>query len=172
MELISIFITFFKIGIFGFGGGYAMLPYIEELVVNSNQWITKAEFSDILGISQITPGPVSINTATYVGYKVHGIVGGLIGTLGVIFFSVIVVIILSRNIKLLKSNKYISAAIVGMKPVLIALIISAFYSLAKDSYRDWKSLLIGGLTLGLLLSKKIHPILVILIAAILGIIIC
>ena len=105
MELISIFLTFFKIGLFGFGGGYAMLPYIEELVVNSNHWISKAEFSDILGISQMTPGPVSINTATYVGYKVHGIIGGIVGTIGVITFSTVVVIILSKHIEKLKNNK-------------------------------------------------------------------
>ncbi|MGL5616660.1 MAG: chromate transporter [Sarcina sp.] len=167
--LLSIFSTFFKIGLFGFGGGYAMLPYIEELVVNTNHWITKAEFSDILGISQMTPGPVSINTATFVGYKVSGIIGGIVGTIGVIIFSVIVVIILSKNIDKLKNNKYVAGAIVGMKPVLIALIISAFYSLAKDSYFDFKSIIIGIITLVLLQSKKIHPILVIVIAAILGI---
>lgn len=169
--LLSIFSTFFKIGLFGFGGGYAMLPYIEELVVNTNHWITKAEFSDILGISQMTPGPVSINTATFVGYKVSGIIGGIVGTIGVIIFSVIVVIILSKNIDKLKNNKYVAGAIVGMKPVLIALIISAFYSLAKDSYLDFKSIIIGIITLALLQYKKIHPILVIVIAAILGIIV-
>lgn len=168
MELISIFLTFFKIGLFGFGGGYAMLPYIEELVVNSNHWISKAEFSDILGISQMTPGPVSINTATYVGYKVHGIIGGIVGTIGVVTFSTVVVIILSKHIEKLKNNKYVAGAIVGMKPVLIALIISAFYSLAKDSYYDIKAIIIGIITLGLLWSKKIHPILIIVISAIIG----
>lgn len=171
MEFLSIFLTFFKIGVFGFGGGYAMLPYIEKLVVNNNQWISKAEFSDILGISQMTPGPVSINTATYVGYKVSGVLGGIIGTLGVITFSTIVVIILSKHINTLKSNKYVAGAITGMKPVLIALIISAFYSLAKDSYVDFKSVIIGVITLAMLLSKKIHPILIILISAIIGMII-
>lgn len=168
--LVKVYLSFLKIGIFGFGGGYAMLPFIENQVVSVNAWITKAEFLDILGISQMTPGPVSINTATFVGYKLNGIIGGAVATLGVISFSFIAVILVSKSMQKLKNNRYIDGALAGMKPILIALIISAFVSVAKDSYHDYKALIIGVISGGLLISKKIHPILIIIISAILGII--
>lgn len=169
MIFIKLFLTFLKIGMFGFGGGYAMLPFIEREVVSVNTWISKAEFLDILGISQMTPGPVSINTATFVGFRLSGISGALIATLGVISFSFVAVILVSKSLEKFKGNRYIEGAINGMKPILIALIISAFISVAKDSYNDLKSIIIGLIVLGLLLSKKIHPILVIVISAVLGI---
>ena len=82
--LIRLFIAFLKIGTFSFGGGYAMLPFIQKEIVESNTWISMSEFTDIIGISQMTPGPVAINSATFVGYKVGGIIGSIIATLGVI----------------------------------------------------------------------------------------
>ncbi len=168
--LLNLFLTFFKIGVFGFGGGYSMLPFIEQQVVSSNSWISKSQFLEIIGISQMTPGPVSINTATFVGYKVNGVIGGLIATLGVITFSFIAVILVSKSLSKFKNNRYIEGALSGMKPILIALVISAFISLAKESYYDIKSIIIGVISLGLLLSKKVHPILVIVISAALGLI--
>ena len=91
--LIRLFIAFLKIGTFSFGGGYAMLPFIQKEIVESNTWISMSEFTDIIGISQMTPGPVAINSATFVGYKVGGIVGGIIATLGVITTSFILITI-------------------------------------------------------------------------------
>lgn len=170
MTLIKLFLTFLKIGMFGFGGGYAMIPFIQREVVVNSKWITEMDFLDIMGISQMTPGPVSINTATFVGFKVNGILGALIATFGVVIFSLIAVIFISKSMDKFKNNKYLDAVFRGLKPVLIALIISAFVSLAKDSYTDLKSILISIITLGLLLSKKVHPILVIVISAIMGIV--
>lgn len=170
-SLIKLFLTFLKIGIFGFGGGYAIIPFIQSEVVAGQSWISMNQFLDIIGISQMTPGPVLINTATYVGYEVSGVLGAIFATLGVVVFSFFAVVIISKSMEKFKDNKYIDAAMAGMKPVLIALIISAFVSLAKDSYVDIKSIVIGIITLAMLLSKKIHPILVIVISAILGMII-
>ncbi|MGL5066598.1 MAG: chromate transporter [Sarcina sp.] len=170
MELINLFLTFLKIGMFGFGGGYAMIPFIEREVVINNTWITDVEFLDIIGISQMTPGPVAINTATFVGFRVNGIVGALVATFGVVIFSFIAVIFISKSMDKFKDNKYLNGVFAGLKPVLIALIISAFVSLAKDSYTDIRSIIISVITLSLLLSKKIHPILVIIFSAVMGII--
>lgn len=167
--LLKLYFSFLKIGMFGFGGGYAMLPFIESEVVSVNGWISKTQFLDVLGISQMTPGPVSINTATFVGYKLSGLIGGLIATLGVISFSFVAVILISKSMQKFKNNRYIEGALNGVKPVLIALVISAFVSLAKDSYHDYKSIIIGIIAIGMLLSKKIHPIIVIIISAFLGI---
>ena len=170
ITLINLLLTFLKIGMFGFGGGYAMIPFIEREVVVNNTWITDVEFLDIIGISQMTPGPVAINTATFVGFRVDGVVGALVATFGVVIFSFIAVIFISKSMDKFKNNKYLDGIFAGLKPVLIALIISAFVSLAKDSYTDMKSIIISVITLGLLISKKVHPILVIVLSAVMGII--
>ncbi|MGL4450849.1 MAG: chromate transporter [Sarcina sp.] len=170
ITLVKLFLTFLKIGMFGFGGGYAMIPFIEREVVINNAWITELEFLDIIGISQMTPGPVAINTATFVGFRVDSFKGAIIATFGVVIFSLIAVVFISKSMDKFKNNKYLEAVFAGLKPVLIALIISAFVSLAKDSYTDLKSIIISVITLGLLLSKKIHPILVIVLSAIMGVV--
>lgn len=168
--IIKLFLSFLKIGVFGFGGGYAMLPLIEREIVNNHHWISYKEFIDIIGISQITPGPISINSATFVGYKVSGFWGSLWATLGVITFSFILVSIATHYIMKFKESKIMKSVLLGMRPALIGLIISAFLSLAKESYHDIKSIIIGILIMALLLSKKLHPIIIIMLSGILGII--
>lgn len=168
--LIRLFLAFLKIGTFSFGGGYAMLPFIQEEIVNNNHWINIGEFMDIIGISQMTPGPISINSATFVGYKLSGVLGSIMATLGVVFTSFVLVSIISKMLEKFKESTVIKAALLGMRPVLIALIIKAFLDLAKESYLDLKSLIIAGIIGVILLSKKVHPILVIVIAAIIGLV--
>lgn len=167
--LVRLFIAFLKIGTFSFGGGYAMLPLIQKEIVESNTWISMSEFTDIIGISQMTPGPVAINSATFVGYKVGGIIGSIIATLGVITTSFILITIINKLLSKFKESKVVKAALLGMRPVLIALIIYAFIDLAKESYVDLKSIIITLIIGVILLSKKVHPILVIVMAAILGV---
>lgn len=168
--LLKLLSTFFKIGLFSFGGGYAMIPFMQREIIEKHQWLSSSEFVDIIGISQMTPGPVSVNSATFVGYKVSGIVGSIFATLGITVISFILVSIASKAIDKFKESKYLKAALLGMRPVLIALIINAFISLAKDAYVDVKSIIVTLIVGGCLLSKKIHPILTIVIAGLLGII--
>ena len=168
--IIKIFLSFLKIGAFSFGGGYAMLPLIQREIVNSHNWITYKEFIDIIGISQMTPGPIAINSATFVGFKVSGILGSISATLGVVTFSFILVSIANHYIVKFKESYILKAALTGMRPALIGLIISVFISLGRESYKDIKSVIIGFIILGLLLTNKLHPILVILISGVLGII--
>lgn len=168
--LLKLLFTFFKIGLFSFGGGYAMIPFMQREIIEKHQWLSSSEFVDIIGISQMTPGPVSVNSATFVGYKVSGIVGSIFATLGITVISFILVSIASKTIDKFKESKYLKAALLGMRPVLIALIINAFISLAKDAYVDVKSIIVTLIVGGCLLSKKIHPILTIVIAGLLGII--
>ena len=168
--IIKIFLSFLKIGAFSFGGGYAMLPLIEREIVNSHNWITYKEFIDIIGISQMTPGPIAINSATFVGFKVSGVLGAISGTLGVISFSFILVSIANHYIVKFKESYILKAALTGMSPALIGLIISVFISIGKESYKDIKSVVIGILILGLLVTDKLHPILVIVISGVIGII--
>lgn len=170
--LIKLFIAFLKIGTFSFGGGYAMLPFIQAEIVENNNWINVNEFLDIIGISQMTPGPIAINSATFVGYKLFGVIGSIIATLGVVTTSFILVTIISKMLEKFKESVIIKATLLGMRPILIALIIKAFLDLAKESYVDLKSILITTIIGILLLNKKIkiHPILVIVIAGILGLV--
>lgn len=166
--LIKLFLSFFKIGIFGYGGGYAMLPLIEREVVTSNGWLTSSEFLDIIGISQMTPGPISINTATFVGYRIGGFLGSVFATVGVVTYSFILVSIATHYILKFKNSKTLKNALFGMRPALMGLIISAFISLAGKSYLDFKSVIIGGVILLISLKSKLHPILVIVLSGVLG----
>ena len=168
--LLKLLFTFFKIGLFSFGGGYAMIPFMQREIIEKHQWLSSSEFVDIIGISQMTPGPVSVNSATFVGYKVSGIVGSIFATLGITVISFILVSIASKAIDKFKESKYLKAALLGMRPVLIALIINAFISLAKDAYVDVKSIIVTLIVGGCLFSKKIHPIVIIVLAGLLGII--
>ena len=171
MELIiKLFFAFLKIGTFSFGGGYAMLPFIQKEIVEGNGWISMSEFTDIIGISQMTPGPVAINSATFVGFKVSGILGSIFATIGVVTTSFILVTIINKLLDKFKESKVIKAALLGMRPVLIALIIYAFIDLAKEAYVDFKSVIITLIIGVILLSEKVHPILVIVIAAVLGLV--
>lgn len=168
--LIEIYLSFLKIGAFSFGGGYAMLPLIQKEIVENRHWIDLKTFRDIIGISQMTPGPIAINSATFVGFKVSGILGSTAGTLGVITFSFILVTIATHYLLKFKESKVIKSALLGMRPALIGLIISAFIQLGRQSYTEIKAIIIGIIISIISFKTKIHPILVIVISAILGII--
>jgi len=168
--LLELFFSFLKIGMFSFGGGYAMLPLIEREIVHNKHWISYKSFIDIIGIYQMKPGPIAINSATFVGYNVAGFKGSLMATLGVITFSFILVTVATHFIIKFKESNILKSALMGMRPALIGLIIYAFLNLASQSYIDLKSIIIGIITFILLLSKKIHPIIIIVIAGLLGII--
>ena len=168
--LIELCFTFFKIGLFSFGGGYAMIPFMEREIIDTHIWLSLSEFMDIIGISQMTPGPVSINAATFVGYKVSGIMGSIFATGGMMAVSFILISIVSKMINKFKESATLKAALLGMRPVLIALIVSAFLTLAKEAYIDIKSVIITLIIGGCLFSKKIHPIVTIVIAGVLGIV--
>ncbi|MDY6011660.1 chromate transporter [Clostridium sp.] len=168
--LVSLFLTFLKIGTFSFGGGYAMIPFMQREIIENHNWISNNVFMDIIGISQMTPGPVSINSATFIGFKVSGILGSVAATLGVVTTSFILVSIASKAMEKFKESKVLKGALLGMRPVLIALIIQAFVDLAKDAYVDIKSVIITLIIGALLLSKKVHPIVCIIIAGILGVV--
>lgn len=168
--LIRLYLAFLKIGTFSFGGGYAMLPFMQKEIVENHSWISMSEFSDIIGISQMTPGPVAINSATFVGYKVGGVIGSVMATIGVVTTSFILISIINKVLNKFKESIVVKSMLVGMRPIFIALIMYACIDLAKESYVDFKSIIITIIIGIILLSKKVHPILVIVIAAILGLI--
>lgn len=129
MILIELFWAFFKIGLFTIGGGYASLPLIENEIVNAKAWITVQEYMDIITISQITPGPIAINSATFVGTKVSGLVGAIVATLGVVTPSVIIAFILARMYYKYRNVSILQGILAGLRPAVVALIASAGASL-------------------------------------------
>lgn len=173
----SLFFSFFKIGLFGFGGGYAMLPIIQQEVVYSNEWITVSEFTDIVAISQTTPGPISFNAATYIGFKAinnngHGtlasIFGSAMSTLAVSLPSFGIMTLVVTFFFKFKENRYVRAALFGIKPAVIGLIAAAGIMLINGfNFIDYKSWLIFGVVF-LASIKKIDPILLIAMAGLAG----
>ncbi|MBF8983330.1 chromate transporter [Lutibacter sp. B2] len=166
----KIFLTFMKIGAFSFGGGLAMLPLIEKEIVYRNNWVTPDQFVDIIAISQMTPGPIAINTSTFCGYKVGGLLGALAGSVGVAIVSFCLITILAKHIIKRKDNPSMKAVFKGIRPAVVGLILSAAISVGKTALVDVKSIIICLIIFFMLVRLKIHPILGIIGAAIMGII--
>ncbi|WP_073508182.1 chromate transporter [Streptobacillus notomytis] len=129
--LLKLYTAFFEIGMFAFGGGYVILPLIEEFIVKRYSWVTSSTLVDIISISQITPGPIAINAATFIGMINAGIIGAIIATLGVISPQIILLIIFIKYIGL--ENKKLVKIIDGIKPATISLILIATINILKKS---------------------------------------
>nr|WP_290427109.1 chromate transporter [Coprobacter tertius] len=173
--------AYLKIGLFGFGGGYAMLSLIQHEAVEvvhygeSAPWLTSKEFTDIVAISQMTPGPIGINSATYIGYVATGgsIWGSILATTAVCLPSFILVLLVSHLLLKHKDNLYIQSIFSGLRPVVVGLIASAALILMnKENFPDYlPSVLIAVVSFLLVRYTKIHPIWVIVLAGIAGYII-
>lgn len=162
--------VYLKIGVFGFGGGYAMLSLIQFEIVERYHWLTLQQFTDVVAISQMTPGPIGINSATYIGYTVTGnIWGAVIATVAVCLPSFLMVLFISYFFVKFKNNKYVNAAMSGLLPMSVALIgAAALLLMNKDNFIDYKSILIFVAAFFLTWKYKIHPILMILLAGVMG----
>ena len=123
MIFFELFYTFFLIGLFTFGGGYAMIPMIQEQVV-SKGWISESNLTDFIAVSEATPGPFAINISTFVGNSVGGVFGAICSTIGVILPSIIIILIIAMIMKKFMKNKYVQGALSGVRPVVLALILS------------------------------------------------
>ena len=167
---LNLFWAYLKIGLFGFGGGYAMLSLIQHEAV-SQPWLTPIEFTDIVAISQMTPGPIGINSATYVGYVAAGnsILGSIIATFAVCLPSFILVLSVSRFILKHKDNITIKSIFSGLRPVVVLIASAALLLMNKENFPDYTiSIGIAVISFVLVHYAKIHPILVIVLAGISG----
>lgn len=165
--------AYLKIGLFGFGGGYAMLSLIQKEVVDPG-WISNNTFTDIVAISQMTPGPIGINSATYIGYVVtNSIWGSLLTTLTVVIPSFFLVLYTSHFIQKHKNSDIIKGIFTGLRPVIVGLIASAALLLMnKDNFTDMNySIIIAVVAFCMVYFTKIHPIFVIILAGVAGLII-
>ncbi|HHZ16920.1 MAG TPA: chromate transporter [Peptococcaceae bacterium] len=164
-----LFKSFFLIGALGFGGGYAMLSLIQKEVVTKHAWLTMLQFADILAVAEMTPGPVAINTATYVGYQTAGIVGAAVATCGVVLPSFLLISILTGLLLQNKNSPYFKGAFLGLRPIVVALIVDAALLLSRDVTANLYGFLLFLFVLGLSLWTKLHPILLILGAGLLSV---
>ena len=169
----ELFITFFKIGIFTFGGGYAMIPLIQNEVIVNHEWIDAPTFTDIIAISQMTPGPIGINSATYIGYTVTGnIWGSLLATFAVTLPSFIIILTISCFYIRFKQDKWLAAALSGIRPVVIGLIAAAAVLLiTPENFIDWRSWILFAVAFIAVFLGKQHPIAIIVAAGVAGVII-
>ena len=197
MIYLQLFWVYIKIGFFGFGGGYAMLSLIQNDVVYKYGWLTNQQFTDIVAVSQVTPGPIGINSATYIGYTVTGgnILGSVLATIAVMLPSFILCIIISRSFQIFRQNRYVNAALMGIRPASVGLIAASALMLmiqprlwtllslpmgtsismdnifVTENFVDYRSFVIFAVT-GLLLYKKwVHPILLIILAGVTGVLV-
>jgi len=183
MILFQLFWSFFIVGLFSFGGGYAALPLIQHQVLDVHNWLTPTEFMDVLTISQMTPGPIAINASTFVGTKIAGIAGAIVATVGCVTPSCIIVLILATLYYKYKGLSMVQGIIKGLRPAVVALIASAGLSILvtvlfnKEEFPitpsdfNWIAAALFLASLFLLRKFKLNPIIVMLIAGVAGVVV-
>lgn len=191
MIFLELFVRFFFVGLFAIGGGLATLPFLQSMGETTG-WFTASDISDMIAISESTPGPIGVNMATYVGYQTGeafgsfgGFIGGVIATLGLIAPSIIVIIIVSNMLKKFKDSKYVQYAFYGLRAASVGLVASACLGVAKIAFFssdvmsetgnffmavDYKSIILAAVVFFCVTKfKKLHPIVLILFSAVVGI---
>ncbi|MFA7116267.1 MAG: chromate transporter [Bacteroidales bacterium] len=177
MIYLQIFISFFKIGIFGFGGGAAMISFFQYELVDKYGWISAPQLTDMIAVSQMTPGPIGINCATYAGYLATGTVwGSFIATFAIVLPSFIIMILLTRFVAKYANNLYIEKCMQILRPTVIGLIGAAVFSMLTEdtfgpNYSNISSWIIFIVSLFLLDKIKLNPLILIVAAAVIGLII-
>lgn len=180
MIYLELFLNFLKIGAFTFGGGYAMIPMMQETIL-SHKWLTEAQIINFIAVSESTPGPFAVNMATYVGTEIAGIYGAICATLGVVLPSFVIILIVAGCYLAFKENRYVKGCMTGLRPTVVALIASAVLSVGTTVFFNegftlnvlgdisfYISLVIS-VSAFFLLRKKINPIIIICLAALVGI---
>ena len=177
MIYLQLFLSFLKIGMFSFGGGYAAMPLIQGQVVILHGWLTMSEFTDLITISQMTPGPIAVNSATFVGMKIAGIPGAVVATAGCILPSCIIVTILARLYLKYRNLDLLQGVLKSLRPAVVAMIASAGILILKDAFwgngesmsfagTEWSMVMIFGICVLLLQKKKMNPIWVMVLAGV------
>jgi chromate transporter len=169
MILATLFWEFFKIGLFAIGGGPVTIPFLFDLT-EKYDWFTAQELTNMIAVSQSTPGPIGINMATYAGFQTAGVLGGLVATFGLVLPSLIIVIRVSKFLKKCGNNPLLNDVMLSIRPVVMALILMAGIDLLKISVIDWFSGIFAILFFALVYFYKKGPIFYIILSAILGVV--
>jgi chromate transporter len=168
--LLNLFWSFFKVGLFSFGGGYAMISLMESEIIAHHGWLTPSEFIDIIVIAETTPGPIAINSATYVGFRIAGIVGSTVATIGVVSPSLIILLALGTFLMNTIKEPRMGSIIRGLRPAVIVLILLAAVSLGKTGLVDWATFAIATTLFIFSTLFKVNPFYLIAAGAVLGLI--
>lgn len=163
-DLITLYLSFLKIGSFSFGGAYSFIPIIEREIVTAHSWLSNDEFLRVLGMVEIIPGAISIKFATYTGYKVAGIPGAIAANLGNLTIPVLLIVIAAKLYARFENHETFKTVIDGIKFAVIGMILAIVYQYILKSSADWKSFLFLGLGILLTILFKFHPAIVVLIA--------
>ncbi|MBF1186605.1 MAG: chromate transporter [[Eubacterium] sulci] len=168
--LIELFISFMRIGGFTFGGGYAMLPLIQKEIVERRGWASEEEVLDYFTIGQITPGVIAVNTATFIGYKKAGVLGGMVATFGVIFPSIVIISIIAAVLTNFAELPVVIHAFNGIRACVCVLILIAVYNMGKKSVVDVFTALIFIITAILTIMKVTSPVILVIVAGAIGVV--
>lgn len=178
--LIQLFIDFFKIGLFSIGGGYAIIPAIKDQVVILRQWITLQEFTDIITISQMTPGPLAVNTSTFVGMRVAGVIGALLATIGCIFMGVVITVGLYKLFSKYSYSEYFKEMLKGLKSASLGLIASAAAIILALAFFGSETIVLSAINMSsvvlcilaliLVRKTKLNPILIMVLCGIINLV--
>ena len=168
--IMYLFMSFLRIGAFTFGGGYAMIPLIQTEVVEKKNWITDKDILDIIAISESTPGPISINAATFIGYKICGFWGAFFSTFGLVLPSVVIISLLSMVLGLVENNKIVQYAFSGIRAGVLALIVKALISMYKQCPKNLFSYIVLGLAFLVVAIFDVNVIYVVIGCGLLGLV--
>ena len=169
-ELWRVFASFFRIGAFTFGGGYAMIPLIQKEAVEKRKWITDDDILEIIAIAESTPGPIAINSATFVGYRAAGILGSVCATLGVVLPSFVVILLLSFVLRQFQELQAVRYAFAGIRAGVLALLIKSLYTMYQKSPKGWAAYIVMGGSFILTAIFDINVLFVIIGCAVFGIV--
>lgn len=169
-RLRELFWSFFKIGTFTIGGGYAMIPLMEQELVNRRQWIDREAFMDILAVSQAMPGIFAVNMATNVGYRLRGFRGSMAAIIGNIAIPIVIILCIATCFNFLKDNDVFEAIFKGIRPAVVALIAAPVFNMAKTAGIRWRNCWVPIVAAGLIYLLGISPIWIILVTLAAGII--
>ncbi|MGH0054557.1 MAG: chromate transporter [Sphaerochaetaceae bacterium] len=170
-SLIKLFLTFAKIGVMTFGGGYAMLPMLQREVVHTNKWCSEEDLLDYFAVGQCTPGIIAVNTATFIGYKTRGNAGGIAATFGVVFPSIVIISMIYHILEVFQSNTYVQYALSGIQFAVAALITCSVIKLAKKSLVDVPTVILAVASFVVLLVLDFSPIVFILFGIVFGLVV-
>ncbi len=168
--MMELFLSFFRIGAFTFGGGYAMIPLIQAEVVEKKKWLTDKDILDIIAISESTPGPISINAATFIGYKTCGFWGAFCATFGLVLPSVVIISLLSMVLGLVENNKIVQYAFAGIRAGVLALMIKALISMYKQCPKNLFSYIVLALAFLVVTIFSINVIYVVIGCGVIGLV--
>ena len=168
VELIKLFTTFFKLGLFTIGGGYVMIPLIEREVVDRYRWIEKRDFVDLLAIAQSSPGVLAVNMSIFIGYKLRGVRGSVAAAVGNVLPSVVIILLIALFFNKFREYEVVNNVFMGIRPAVVALIASPVCSVAKSAKIGWTNVWIPLLSALLIVAFGVSPIYIILIAGIGG----